>query len=102
MGAGIAGDYHLTAGSPAIDSANSSASGEPATDLDGLGRFDDPFTANTGSGTRTYDDRGAYELHPTATTTTLSALSPVTYGALVSFTATVSPVPTNGLTRTRC
>jgi hypothetical protein len=33
-----------------------------------------------------------------ATTTTLSPLSAVTYGTAVSFTATVSPTPTNGVT----
>ena len=59
-----AGDYHLTAGSPAIDSANSGASNEPAADLDGNARVDDPATANTGAGSRTYDDRGAYEFTP--------------------------------------
>jgi hypothetical protein len=55
------GDLHLGAGSPAIDSANSAVSGEQATDHDGRPRVDDPRTANTGSGPRTYDDRGAYE-----------------------------------------
>ena len=58
------GDYHLTAGSPAIDSANSSASNEPTLDIEGHARVDDPATANTGAGTRTYDDRGALELLP--------------------------------------
>jgi parallel beta-helix repeat protein len=55
------GDFHLTAGSPAIDSANSGASGQPATDVEGNPRVDDPATPNTGIGPRTYDDRGAYE-----------------------------------------
>ena len=54
-------DFHLTAGSPAIDSANSAAPAQPATDAAGNARFDDPNTPNTGAGTRTYDDRGAYE-----------------------------------------
>ena len=57
----LAGDFHLTAGSPAIDSANSGASGQPDTDADGNGRFDDSGTPNTGVGPRSYDDRGAYE-----------------------------------------
>ena len=61
------GDYHLGAGSPAIDSANSSASNESSTDLDGHARVDDPATTDTGAGTRTYDDRGAYEYVPTST-----------------------------------
>jgi parallel beta-helix repeat protein len=55
------GDFHLKAGSLAIDSANSGASGQRATDLEGRARLDDPSTTNTGAGTRTYDDRGAYE-----------------------------------------
>ncbi len=61
------GDYHLTAGSAAIDSANSDAPNEPTLDIAGNPRVDDPATANTGAGTRTYDDRGAYEYQPPAT-----------------------------------
>jgi len=57
----VNGDFHLTAGSPAIDSANSGVSGQPSTDVEGTARVDDPATANTGTGPRTYDDRGAYE-----------------------------------------
>ncbi len=60
------GDYHLTEGSPAIDSADSGASNETATDLDGHARVDDPATTDTGAGSRTYDDRGAYEFAPSA------------------------------------
>jgi parallel beta-helix repeat protein len=60
-----AGDFHLTAGSPAIDSADSGAAGEPATDVDGNPRADDPGTANTGAGPSTYWDRGAYEFQGT-------------------------------------
>jgi parallel beta-helix repeat protein len=55
------GVFRFTAGSPGIDSANSGASGHPAADADGNPRLDDPATANTGAGPRTYDDRGAYE-----------------------------------------
>ncbi len=58
------GDFHLKGGSPAIDSANSGASGQRTTDLEGRPRIDDPGTVNTGAGTRTYDDRGAYEYKP--------------------------------------
>ena len=55
------GDLHLLAGSPAIDSADSGAAGQPGTDADGLTRFDDPATVNTGIGPVGYADRGAYE-----------------------------------------
>jgi parallel beta-helix repeat protein len=60
----VTGNYHLSAGSPAIDSANSAAPSEPALDIEGHARMDDPAVANTGAGTRTYDDRGAYEYQP--------------------------------------
>src|SRR6266704_3642643 len=58
------GNFHLLAGSPAIDSADSAVSGETTTDLEGLPRVDDPNTRNTGAGVRKYDDRGAYEFQP--------------------------------------
>jgi parallel beta-helix repeat protein len=57
----VGGDFRLTAGSPAIDSANSGVSGEPSFDAEGNGRYDVPATSNTGVGPRPYDDRGAYE-----------------------------------------
>jgi parallel beta-helix repeat protein len=56
-----AGNLHLAAGSPAIDSANSRASGQPTTDANGRTRVDDPVTPNTGPGPRAYHDRGALE-----------------------------------------
>jgi parallel beta-helix repeat protein len=58
------GDFHLLAGSPAIDSADSGVSGETTTDLEGHVRVDDPNTRNSGAGIRKYDDRGAYEFQP--------------------------------------
>jgi parallel beta-helix repeat protein len=58
------GDFHLNAGSPAIDSANSGVGGQSSTDADGAIRVDDPATPNTGLGPRRYDDRGAYEFQP--------------------------------------
>src|SRR6478735_4629050 len=58
------GDFTLRAGSPAIDSANSGAPGEPTKDAAGRPRVDDPATVDTGVGARTYDDRGAYEYQP--------------------------------------
>ncbi|HET8786476.1 MAG TPA: right-handed parallel beta-helix repeat-containing protein [Candidatus Limnocylindrales bacterium] len=57
-------DFNLASGSPAIDSANSGASGQQAFDLANVERVDDPLTPNTGTGPRAYDDRGAYELQP--------------------------------------
>ena len=57
-------DFHLQAGSRAIDSANSGISGETDTDLESQSRVDDPATPNIGAGSRTYDDRGAYEFQP--------------------------------------
>ena len=67
VGTGTIGDYYLTAGSPAIDSANADAPNEPTLDLGGNPRVDDPAVTNTGTGTRTYDDRGAYEYQPPPT-----------------------------------
>ncbi len=55
------GNYYILAGSPAIDSANSSAPGEPFYDIVGRPRLDDPSVENSGYGARTFDDRGAYE-----------------------------------------
>src|SRR5438093_794963 len=60
------GDFHLMAGSPAIDDANSGAANWPSTDAEGKARADDPATANTGRGSITYADRGALEFQPTA------------------------------------
>jgi parallel beta-helix repeat protein len=57
-------NFHLGAGSPAIDSADSGVSGETSTDLEGQARVNDPATPNSGAGPRTYDDRGAYEFQP--------------------------------------
>jgi parallel beta-helix repeat protein len=57
-------NLQLTEGSPAIDSANSGATGEQTADILGHARVDDPATPNTGAGPRRYDDRGAYEFQP--------------------------------------
>ena len=54
------GDFHLTAFSPAIDSANSGITGATDSDIESQPRIDDS-TPDTGAGPRTYDDRGAYE-----------------------------------------
>ncbi|HEV8450125.1 MAG TPA: right-handed parallel beta-helix repeat-containing protein [Gaiellales bacterium] len=60
------GDFRLLAGSPAIDSANSGAPAQPAFDVSGNGRVDDPGMPNTGTGPLSYYDRGAYEFQPAA------------------------------------
>lgn len=57
----ITGDLHLSAGSPAIDAADSSVSGFANPDHDGVAPFDDPATTNTGAGTLAYADLGALE-----------------------------------------
>jgi parallel beta-helix repeat protein len=57
----VNGDFHLTAGSPAIDSGDASVSGWPPTDAEGHVREDDPATPNTGVGPITYAERGALE-----------------------------------------
>ena len=57
-------NLQLSEGSPAIDSADSLASGEQATDILGKPRVDDPATPNTGNPAGSYYDRGAYEYQP--------------------------------------
>jgi hypothetical protein len=52
-------DFHLKAGSPAIDAARSV--GAPCYDLEDKTRFDDPAAVNTGSGPIPSFDIGAYE-----------------------------------------
>ena len=57
-------DLHLTASSPAVDSANSGANGHTTTDAVGNPRVDAAGVPNTGVGPRAFDDRGAYEFQP--------------------------------------
>jgi len=86
------GDYHIQAGSPVIDSANSNAPNESVNDLDGNPRLDDPATTNTGTGVRTYDDRGAYEFQPGGgLPTPTNTLVPI-------FTPTYTPTPIASVT----
>ena len=61
VGGRVNGDLRLLEGSPGIDSAWSSAPGALDTDVEGSARYDDPDVVDTGAGTRSYDDRGAYE-----------------------------------------
>ncbi len=88
------GDYHINAGSPAIDSANSDAPNEQIVDIEGNPRFDALDVLNTGTGVRTYDDRGAYEyqllLLPQAITITAPEPFPTSAVYNTSFTATAT------------
>jgi hypothetical protein len=85
--------YPLEAGSPAIDSANSNAPGELATDQFGDPRTDDLAVPNTGVG---YYDRGAMELEGGLSTgTSFSAAS--TGSLTATWTLGYTPAwPTNG------
>jgi parallel beta-helix repeat protein len=97
---GIFGDPHfanaaawnlqLSGGSPAIDSANSVASGEQATDILGRSRVDDPATANTGNPSGSYYDRGAYEYQPGSTPSAALTVTPTSGQAPLSVTADAS------------
>jgi parallel beta-helix repeat protein len=89
-----AGNFQLTAGSPAIDSANAAASGEQTTDILGNPRVDDPATPNSGNPSGSYYDRGAYEYQggggtPSGPTAALTA-SPASGTAPLSVTADAS------------
>lgn len=56
----VACDFHIRSGSRCIDAGTSD--GVPEFDFDGNGRYDDPATEpNTGAGTYTYYDIGAFE-----------------------------------------
>jgi parallel beta-helix repeat protein len=98
--AGIFGDPHfanaaawnfqLSGGSPAIDSTNSLASGEQATDILGRPRVDDPATANTGNPAGSYYDRGAYEYQPGSTPTAALTVTPTSGAAPLSVAADAS------------
>lgn len=82
------GDFRLTAGSTAVDSANSAAIGFRPTDPAGSPLADDPIVADTGAGTPTYADRGALEFQPVAGSTNYAP-----HAALILDPATVSAPP---------
>ena len=88
--AASAGDFHLQAASPAIDSGDSRDPEWPSFDMEGRTRQDDPDTPDTGVGTVAYSDRGAYEFGGSDQGPLVSAPASVsgTEGQLVSFTVT--------------
>src|SRR6266487_1808290 len=92
------GDFHLQSGSPAIDSANSSAPSQPAVDIEGNARVDDPATPNIGVGPRTYDDRGAYEYQPDSPPAAQLSVSPNSGIAPLDVTADASASTDNDAT----
>jgi phosphatidylglycerophosphate synthase len=55
------GDFHVLAGSPAIDAANTGFSQWLPTDFEGYAPLDDGATPNSGTGPVQYADRGAFE-----------------------------------------
>ena len=86
------GNFQLSVGSRAIDSADSLVAGEPATDILGNARVDDPATANTGNPSGSYFDRGAYEYQPQgsggAQTISFTAPASGTVGGSATLSAT--------------
>ncbi len=88
-----AGNFQLTAGSPAIDSADAAATGEQTADILGSPRVDDPATANSGNPSGSFYDRGAYEYQGGGTQTGPTAalsVSPASGTAPLPVTADAS------------
>ncbi|GAA3585051.1 right-handed parallel beta-helix repeat-containing protein [Kribbella ginsengisoli] len=87
------GDFRLTAGSTAVDSANSGATGFRATDAAGNQLADDTIVADTGAGTPAYADRGALEFQPVAGSTNYAP-----HAALILNPAAMSTPPSPPVT----
>jgi len=96
--ASTGGDYHLLSGSPAIDSANSDAPSQSDTDIEGYDRTDDPAVVDTGSGTRTFDDRGAYERQTNVLSVTGITANSKVYDGLTSATINTTSATLVGVT----
>jgi len=71
LGGDVSGNL-VQEGAPTIDSGDANAPDEPATDLQGNPRVDDPLVANTGTGDG-YVDRGAFEFENPLTLSDVSA-----------------------------
>lgn len=84
------GDLHIKRGSGAIDSANSAVSGEQSTDRDGNPRVDDLLIPDTGSGSQTFVNRGAYEYQPDYPPSAALTVSPTSGIAPINVTADAS------------
>jgi len=93
-------NLQLLEGSPAIDAANSDVSGQLPTDVIGNPRVDDPLVTDTGAGTRTYDDRGAYEYRPSLPTTTTASTTTTTAPASTTTSTTTTSTTTMPSTTT--
>jgi len=77
------GDHPYALTSPtssAIDAGNSSGLWYPTTDILGNSRYDDPAVTDTGAGTITYADIGAYEYTPPPPPASVPGLKKFLYG----------------------
>ncbi len=90
------GNYLILPGSPAIDSANSDAPNEQTVDIAGNPRYDDPNTTNTGVGTRTFDDRGAYEFQPLLISQAIAITAPLPFPTSAVFNSSFTTSATGG------
>ncbi len=80
----------LQEGSPAIDSGDSDAPGALSPDVLGHPRVDDPLVPNSGAGSISYVDRGAYEYQDPFTLNGLSLPTQAPYLQPITATATVA------------
>ena len=90
------GDFHLQAGSPAIDNASSGVPQWPALDAEGHARKDDAATPNTGTGPVSYADRGAFEFDPGDQAPVLTAPATISAPEASPLTLTVTAADPDG------
>ena len=86
----LSGDFHVGAGSPAIDAADSGVPSWPATDAEGAVRQDDLLTPNRGAGPVPYADRGALEFDPDDPPAAALIVTPASGEAPLAVTADAS------------